>query len=133
MAKQTDITGTFRVPQEAWGSFWNFMLTCPGAEITPNTRAQSNGSAPAKRTKGSVGKGSTGKCIMLTALADKGRPPMTTAQLTQVIVDAGKQKSSAANMIYELRNEKLIKGDNKTGYSITSAGAKFCATHCNVS
>jgi hypothetical protein len=132
MPKATDITGTFRVPEEAWGRFWNHMLTIPGADITPNTRVE----PPAKRIKGSVKNGTSGKCIVLAALMHKpggGKRTviMTGDQLTAVLVEAGKAKSSCPNIIYELKKEKRISGTT-SGYQITSAGKRYFETSCNI-
>lgn len=123
MAKQTDIAGTFRVPEEAWGRFWNLMLTIPGAEITPSTRVE----ASPKRTQGKTTEGSTGKCIVLRALS--GVPQLARFEIEDVLVKAGKSATSAASMLTELKKSKLAKLGSK-GYFITAAGRKYLKASC---
>ncbi len=124
MPKQTDITGTFRIPEEHWGAFWNFMLQTPGADITPNTRAH----APEpKRSNGKAANGSTSKCIVLNALSKSGAHDAKT--LGALIVQAGKAKGSVHNTFYDLLKAKLISGD-RGAYKITANGKKYLADNC---
>lgn len=127
MGKTSDITGTFRVPEEAWGKFWNLMLTIPGADITPNVR----GPAPekAKREVGKASEGSTGKCVVLAAL--KNVAHMTASQVTEMLVKHGKSAKSAPNVLYELKGKKQIKQTPK-GYALTPAGLTFLRENCPV-
>lgn len=127
MPKQTDMTGTYRVPEEAWGRFWNFMLTIPGADITPNTRAQAPEAKP-KRANGSTKRGTSLKCIILNALLEG---PKAALDITPIVVAAGRSKGSVHNTCYELVNAKHIAGDNE-GYRITAAGRKYAAEHCAI-
>lgn len=125
MPKTTDIEGTFRIPEEAWGRFWNTMLSIPGAAITPTTRAQ----APsAKRSNGKVSDGSTGKCLVLRHLNVVPKAPLS--ELSELLVKNGKSKTSVANVVFELKKAKRIKGD-AAGYSITPAGRAFVKANCN--
>jgi hypothetical protein len=125
MAKQTDITGTFRVPEEAWGKFWNLMLTIPGADIAPNTRVEPAG----KKTNGRAAEGSTSKCIILAHLNALSPDYAGTATLTQAIVAAGKAARSSGSVLHELLKAKQIKRGPK-GYAITAAGGHYLATKC---
>lgn len=125
MPKATDITGTFRVPEEAWGRFWNVMLSIPGADVSPNVRAE----APAKKTNGKTAQGTTGKCIALHYLAaNKG--PIGNATFLEHLTAAGKSAQSVPNILYELKKLKHIRGSAK-GYTITPAGTSFLKTKCN--
>jgi hypothetical protein len=125
MPKSTDITGEIRIPQEHWGALWNFMLSHPGCEVTPNTRAK----AAPKREKGTVANGSTGGCIVLRGL--KGlKKPWSTLEITDLLELGGKSRSSASNVITDLVNKKLIKKTGRAQYAITQAGNKFLNTEC---
>jgi hypothetical protein len=130
LPKTTDITGTFRVPQEAWGSFWNFMLTLDGADITPNTRVSA--AKPAPRKKGSDAGGTSLRCIMLAGLANITSLP--TSELAELIEAAGKAKSSVSNAIFEAKRDGLIKPVKGTRavYAITPAGKKYLETECKL-
>jgi hypothetical protein len=127
MAKQTDITGTFRVPEEAWGKFWNLMRTIDGADIVPNTRVESAGKKA--RANGKASEGSTGKCIALNYLNALSPDYGTTAQITQALVEGGKSPKSSGNVLHELLKNKQVKKGSK-GYAITAAGGHYLATKC---
>lgn len=129
MPKATDITGTFRVPEEAWGKFWNLMLSIDGADITPNTRVQPNG-ARKPRSSGKTSEGTTGICIVLAALSNS--KALTTKELSAVLVEAGKSPKSVSNCIFEAKKQKLIKTAGKATYAITPAGRKYAETNCQL-
>lgn len=121
MPKATDITGTFRVPEEAWGRFWNAMLTIPGADITPNTRVHD--SAERKSAM-------TAKCIILGVLAQNRKKKLTGEWLADLIHEAGKPRGSVPALLKHLQEMKLITGD-KRGHSITGAGLTLYKAQCN--
>lgn len=123
MPKTTDIEGTFRIPEEAWGRFWNTMLSIPGAAITPTTRAQ----APtAKRSNGKTAGGTTSNCLILAALAAgvKLRPA-----LEAVLVQAGKNASSVGSSLQDLKTKHFVKLTAK-GWAITASGKKWRKANC---
>lgn len=122
MPKATDISGTFRVPEEAWGRFWNAMLTIPGAEITPETRVHS----PSKREAPM-----SAKCIVLAVMANKPRKVLTGEYLADLLDEAGKPRGSTPQLLHSLKHQKLIKGGGE-GYLITPAGVKYAHTQCRV-
>lgn len=128
MPKQTDIVGTVRVPEEHMGRFWNFMRSMPTCEFTPTIAADMTPTQ--KRVHGSVKNGSTGKCILLNALA-KG-PDLLQAGCRAVLVNAGKAPASVANVVFELKRDALIKRAKDQSYGITAKGRKFLATSCNI-
>lgn len=126
MPKQTDITGTFRVPEEAWGKFWNTMLTIPGADITPNTRVETPAT---KKTKGKAAEGSTAACLILAALSNNGK--LTRAQLSAVVAAAGKNPNTAGSTLHVLKKEKRVTLSGTDGtYKITAAGSTYLAKSC---
>lgn len=130
MPKATDITGTFRVPQESWGSFWNFMLSCPGADITPNTRASSSpATAPAKRANGKAKDGTSGRCIVLNALSETTSLPTKT--LNQMMIGAGKAPGTLGGLVFTMQKDKQLK-KVKGGYAITAAGRSYLKSHCEL-
>lgn len=124
------------MPEAGYGRFWNFMRTMPGAEFTPLLDAKGpavEGATP-KRTHGKVKDGSTAKCIVLATLqkqVDDGEGPLTTGQLTDAIVMAGKAPKSVGNVLHELVKAKRIKRGDE-GYTITAAGSKWYETSCPV-
>lgn len=125
MPKQTDVVGTIRVPEEDYGRFWNFMKTMPSSEFTPAmTASKPNG----KRSKGTTSEGSTGRCLVLRALSKEA---LKTADINQVMVAAGKSPKSSANVIFNLKKDKLIRQANDGWYSITAAGKTFISENCN--
>lgn len=124
MPSKTDITGTFRVPEEAWGRFWNTMLTIPGSDIVPNTRVET----PTTKTKGKAAEGSTAACLILAALLNKG--PMTRPQLAEVVASAGKNANTAGSTLHVLKNQKRVTLDAKGSYKITATGVKYFTKSC---
>lgn len=126
MPKQTDITGTFRVPEEAWGRFWNTMLSIPGAEISPNTRVEAPSNT--KRTNGSVVSGSTSQCLVLAHLIE--HKSATTEEIGEMLVANGKAKSSLGNALYELKKVKRIVSPKPRVYEITQRGRDYFIGNC---
>lgn len=125
MAKQTDITGTVRIPEEHMGRFWNFMRSMPTCEFTPIVAASDT---PAKRAHGKTANGSTGKCVVLHALTKTAN--LTTKGITTTMTSAGKAAKSAPNVIFELKRDKLIRQNADKSYSITAAGKTFISENC---
>lgn len=124
MPKATDITGSFRVPEEAWGRFWNTMLTIPGAEVTPNVRAAEKSS---RRTNGSLAAGSTAKCIILAALQNQSS--LTRKELEAFLEGAGKNPTAVGSALQDLRNGKHVKRV-KNGWASTPLGTTFLKQNC---
>jgi hypothetical protein len=123
MGKTSDITGTFRVPEEAWGKFWNLMLTIPGADITPNVRGPAQ--EKAKRKMGNKAEGTTGRCIVLKAVAGTEKPvPLATLQ--KLMTDAGKAPASLHGLLHAMKTAKQIK-QSADGCVIMQAGRQYLA------
>jgi hypothetical protein len=131
MPKQTDITGSFRVPEEAWGRFWNLMRTIDGAEILPAVRVNGHAKPETKtRVRGKDTEGSSGKCIVLNALLAHGAT-MTTKMISDAMVAAGRSPH-VGSLLDRLKKDKVVVAAAGGGYRITAAGRKFAQEHCTL-
>lgn len=126
MPKQTDITGTFRIPEEAWGRFWNTMRSIPGAEIMPTVAAET----PAKRVKGTTSDGSTVKCILLRTIGRGNGGVMPRAMLIAALEEAGKAATSFNSAIVKIVEDGQAR-KTKTGYALLGKGRAYLNDHCN--
>lgn len=101
------------------------MLTIPGADITPNTRASSE--PVAKQSKGKTAEGSTAACLILHALAKRN---LNRSQLAALLKASGKNESTAGSTLHVLKNRKHVRLLATGEYAITSGGGAWLAENC---
>lgn len=114
------------IPQQHFGAFWLFCEEHPGIQFKHQTPAQSQ--LPAKRANGKKAEGTTGKCIVLTAL--KNHPQLTYAEMVKMIVEHGKSPKSLGNVLHELKGDKQIRQSKLGGYSIVAPGLAYLKANC---
>lgn len=127
MSKKLIKLAWVHVPIEHFGALWLFFEEHPGIQFKYEaTPAQS------KRLHGKVSEGSTGKCIILGALADYAKNksgPVDSPQLKGLLVAAGKSTRSLGGIMHDLKKAKHVRKIGKL-YSITAAGVAFHKENC---
>lgn len=100
-------------------------------DIDGDEDAPKEGAPRKSRAKGTMADGTSAKCLILTTLSNRQNQTATAAHLTEVLIAAGKSKSTFGSTSHVMKKKRLIVL-TKAGWKMTVKGRAALETECEV-